>query len=592
MDWAQTALYKYAVFQKQPMLAEMRLNAASNGRVLHVSPDGQWVAIVGGGGWRPWDKAGHGAGYGIAVFAAPDLGQVQGFFATDAYPSAVAVNPVTRQIAAVRPQDAKVYDLNREQDPLLLKGPHGTAAAWSPDGKYLYLSGKSGLRAWPNTLSPQEEKVGLSWWKAVMPPQREPQIEAAATAAEPIETYKTFEIMSDRKETLAAIGRAEVGGRVRKPVDWLQYGPYQSDKELSEQFRTPISRNREECGLRIYQLKKLREAHASHPGTAFLLGTAYFVAGDFAKAEKELLAAIRLDQGRTNITVNALRGLRQIRQNSGDHEAAAYCCAHVLQLDLATPRYLDEAKAAFDKVKIGPPGDKLIQRGRQIALPAEPGRPAHGGKLPRLPVIQEGPIESAEKLFAKAAPSVVMIRAGTSTGSGVCIAENGIILTNQHVVEDNAQGVHVYAYRQLDGKLKRLPPLEATVLYESADEDVAVLQVANPPGSLLPLAMATAAPHEGAKVFAIGNPGLGAEVLEQTISEGIVSSAGRQLNGKTFVQHTAAVNPGNSGGPLLNERCQVLGIITTKARLENVSFAIPAEKIRELFNSHGKEEEK
>ncbi len=63
------------------------------------------------------------------------------------------------------------------------------------------------------------------------------------------------------------------------------------------------------------------------------------------------------------------------------------------------------------------------------------------------------------------------------------------------------------------------------------------------------------------------------------------------MNGKTFIQHSAAVNPGNSGGPLLNERCEIIGIITTKANLENVSFAIPAEKFREIFDSQGKGEE-
>jgi serine protease Do len=72
-------------------------------------------------------------------------------------------------------------------------------------------------------------------------------------------------------------------------------------------------------------------------------------------------------------------------------------------------------------------------------------------------------------------------------------------------------------------------------------------------------------------------------VLEQSLSDGIVSAAGRQLEGQRYIQHTAAVNPGNSGGPLMDERGQIVGINTIKASLEGVSFAIPASRIRACF---------
>ena len=81
----------------------------------------------------------------------------------------------------------------------------------------------------------------------------------------------------------------------------------------------------------------------------------------------------------------------------------------------------------------------------------------------------------------------------------------------------------------------------------------------------------------------LGSPGLGREVLEQSISEGLVSSNKRRLDGAVYLQHSAAVNPGNSGGPLLDEFGRVVGIVTLKARLENVGFAVPAETIRAVF---------
>ena len=64
----------------------------------------------------------------------------------------------------------------------------------------------------------------------------------------------------------------------------------------------------------------------------------------------------------------------------------------------------------------------------------------------------------------------------------------------------------------------------------------------------------------------------------------IVSAGAREFGGQSWLQHTAAVNPGNSGGPLLNEMGEVVGINTLKAFLEGVSFAIPSDKIREVFS--------
>jgi hypothetical protein len=65
------------------------------------------------------------------------------------------------------------------------------------------------------------------------------------------------------------------------------------------------------------------------------------------------------------------------------------------------------------------------------------------------------------------------------------------------------------------------------------------------------------------------------------------SSKSRKIDDVPYLQHSAAVNPGNSGGPLLDEFGRVAGIVTLKARLENVSFAIPVETVRTIFKSPG-----
>jgi serine protease Do len=123
------------------------------------------------------------------------------------------------------------------------------------------------------------------------------------------------------------------------------------------------------------------------------------------------------------------------------------------------------------------------------------------------------------------------------------------------------------------------------VVYASALQDIAILKLEKSPSSLVPLEVATRSPGSGERIYAVGSPGLGQRILEQSISEGIVSSAARKLDGQTFIQHTAAVNPGNSGGPLLNSMGHVVGVVTLKAGLENVSFAVPAETLREIFES-------
>jgi S1-C subfamily serine protease len=157
-----------------------------------------------------------------------------------------------------------------------------------------------------------------------------------------------------------------------------------------------------------------------------------------------------------------------------------------------------------------------------------------------------------------------------------------MILTNAHVVGRSTQArVRPFAFTR--GKPVKLAPVSARVVYCSQEQDIALLQAHEMPRTAKALPVAAADPPAGETVYAIGNPGLAGGVLEQSISEGIISSSDRRLGGRRYLQHTAAVNPGNSGGPLLNVYGQVVGMITLKADLENVGFAVPAEEIRKAF---------
>ncbi len=159
-------------------------------------------------------------------------------------------------------------------------------------------------------------------------------------------------------------------------------------------------------------------------------------------------------------------------------------------------------------------------------------------------------------------------------GSGIIVAEDGLIVTNNHVVE----GFSNIRCTLWDGTV-----LPANVVGVDPDSDLAVLKVTAPPGKTL-----TTIPYGdsstlevGRRVFAIGNP-FG---LERTLTQGIVSSLGRTMrteNGrliKGIIQTDAAINPGNSGGPLLDTMGRLVGINTAilsrTGQSAGIGLAIP-----------------
>lgn len=159
-------------------------------------------------------------------------------------------------------------------------------------------------------------------------------------------------------------------------------------------------------------------------------------------------------------------------------------------------------------------------------------------------------------------------------GSGAIIDQAGHILTNYHVIED-AQQVNVTLY---NGK-----SYSATLVGADMVNDIAVIKIEEDPRILHPVTMADSSRLKvGQRVFAIGNP-FG---LERTMTCGIISSLNRslKLRGnrtiKSIIQIDAAVNPGNSGGPLLNSHGQLIGINTAIAsstgQNAGVGFAIPS----------------
>ncbi len=159
------------------------------------------------------------------------------------------------------------------------------------------------------------------------------------------------------------------------------------------------------------------------------------------------------------------------------------------------------------------------------------------------------------------------------TGSGVVIAPDGYILTNEHVV----QGAASLSVTLHDGT-----SLDATLVGTDPATDLAVIR-AN--GSGLPYATLgeSGKLKAGQLVIAIGNP-LG---FSSTVSTGVVSALGRALRSRdgrlieNIIQHTAPLNPGNSGGPLVNSQGRVVGVNTAIiAMAQGIGFSIPSDTAR------------
>ena len=208
-------------------------------------------------------------------------------------------------------------------------------------------------------------------------------------------------------------------------------------------------------------------------------------------------------------------------------------------------------------------------------------RPGEGENVP-----QTGGL-SLQEIYAQCIDSVVSISCQTggssSSGTGVVLSENGYIVTNSHVVKD-AKNILV----QLGDSRK----LQAVIVGEDTTSDLAVLQVEAE--DLTPAVFGDSdALRVGDSVCAIGDP-LGVE-LRGTMTNGIVSAINRDITtgGRTMtlIQTNAALNSGNSGGPLINCFGQVIGINTMKmgdslsvAGVEGLGFAIPSTTMKSIVD--------
>lgn len=201
------------------------------------------------------------------------------------------------------------------------------------------------------------------------------------------------------------------------------------------------------------------------------------------------------------------------------------------------------------------------------------------------PLVEAAEGMTLQDIYTKCIPSVVSItsqgRSSSSTGSGVIISDDGYIVTNNHVIDGG---------EQITVLLTDERTLHADVVGNDPTSDLAVLKI-----NAEDLVSAEFGDSDllrvGDSVVAIGDP-LGIE-YRGTMTNGIVSAINRnvKLDGRTMslIQTNAALNSGNSGGPLINSSGQVIGINTIKiaafadqAGVEGLGFAIPSTIVRDI----------
>lgn len=186
----------------------------------------------------------------------------------------------------------------------------------------------------------------------------------------------------------------------------------------------------------------------------------------------------------------------------------------------------------------------------------------------------EKPPDSWENVIGRAIPAVVLIETSTGRGSGFFVTPN-TLLTNSHVV----YGSSYVKIRWSNGETGT-----AYVKTTVQDFDLALLTVPAPRSDQAVLAFASSAStRPGQEVIAIGSP-LG--VLQSSVTRGIVSGM-RQVGPVTVIQTDAALNPGNSGGPLLDRSGAVVGINTFMFRGTNgLNFAVAVDHAKALAEGH------
>jgi serine protease Do len=192
------------------------------------------------------------------------------------------------------------------------------------------------------------------------------------------------------------------------------------------------------------------------------------------------------------------------------------------------------------------------------------------------------PARDVSSLVKQIGEAVVQVRTPEGLGSGFFINPDGYLITNFHVIEGETE-ISVEVYHQLNGQLQRDVYKQVRIVAINKFHDLSLLKIEdkNAPKFKFVTLGSSDALSVGDGVFAIGSP-LG---LERTVTQGIISTKTRELEGELYLQTSTQINPGNSGGPLFNLAGEVVGVTNMKITFgEGLGFAIPVELVKNFLD--------
>jgi S1-C subfamily serine protease len=226
-------------------------------------------------------------------------------------------------------------------------------------------------------------------------------------------------------------------------------------------------------------------------------------------------------------------------------------------------------------LSLAPVGSDLLQK--QLVSTLE--------KLPKNLLLEETRGATNVEVYKKAAPATVLVVTDQSLGSGAVISDQGEVLTNWHVIQGVSRMAVVFK-PQRGVEVKKELAFAATPVKVDQVADLALLKIQAPPQNLRALPLGDMADIEvGQDVHAIGHPD--GEVW--TYTTGIISQirpsyqwtgADKLLHQSKVIQTQTALNPGNSGGPLLNDRGEIIGINSFRGEGEGLNYAVAVDVVK------------
>jgi len=192
-------------------------------------------------------------------------------------------------------------------------------------------------------------------------------------------------------------------------------------------------------------------------------------------------------------------------------------------------------------------------------------------------------VKAVPALAEDLGPAIVVVKTPMGSGTGWFCTPDGYVVTNNHVIAGE-QSISVTAFKREDGRFEKKVYKKVRLVALDEHMDLALLKVEEDLGMEIPQLYVGDSDHvkEGDEVFTIGNP-MG---LERSTGTGNVSKAKRNYEGRLYIQTTTPTAPGNSGGPLFNERGEIVGVVNMGyIFLDGLGFAIPSRYVKEFLDN-------